>query len=176
MQLIKQLVGGRMYSILISHTLKFNEAITELFKLKHHESALMLIYAFIDRMAWVSVEGEADNTHFKAWVNQYLLPKGDFLCSADDLWGARCALLHTGSVESRDSKKGRAKKVLYHGSAVSIKSDSVPVDRVFVDVGMLHTSLIAAISDFNEVLKRNAEKLTTANLKLSSVIKRYEHS
>ena len=83
---------------------------------------------------------------------------------------------HTGSVESRDSKKGRAKKVLYHGSAVSIKSDSVPVDRVFVDVGMLHTSLIAAISDFNEDLKRNAEKLTTANLKLSSVIKRYEHS
>lgn len=165
-----------MNSFLIDHAFKFNEAIAKLLETKHHESALILIYAFIDRMAWFSVTGDAGGADFKAWVNKYLLPQANFLCSADDLWGARCALLHTGTVESRDSKGGKAKKVQYHGSKVLVNEISVPSNEVFVDVGMLHISLIAAIGCFNEDLKSNFEKLTSANMKIKSVIKRYEVS
>ena len=55
------------------------------------------------------------------------------------------------------------------GTVVGIRRD-----EVFVDIGMLHTSLIAAIQCFNEDLKRNSEKLTNANAKLKSVIMRHE--
>lgn len=159
-----------MPSLLLRHTKRFNEAIADLFKLNHDESALMLIYAFIDRMAWLSVEDDSNGNDFKDWVSQFLLPQDKFLCNADDLWAARCGLLHTGAVEARDTKKGRARKIHYCGGGVAVNPESVPEDEVFVDVGMLHCNLIEAVSDFQSYLEKDSGKLSTANAKLKSII------
>lgn len=164
-----------MLSPLIEHTVKFNAAITDLFKLKHQESALILIYALIDRMAWLSVENEVSNgDDFRAWVNKFLLVQDNFLCTADDLWAARCALLHTGSVEANDTRKGRARKILYYGGDLSIDPALVPKDEVYVKVGMLHCKLIKAVSDFESSIKQDINKLETVNSKLKSIIQRVE--
>lgn len=78
--------------------------------------SLMLIYAAIDIMAWL----ERDETHpdvqrddFIRWVETYLLPDSQLLCTAIELYAARCSLLHSYSAESRLSREGRASQIFY---------------------------------------------------------------
>ena len=78
--------------------------------------SMMMCYATIDILAALArPAGTAENTgtDFREWVNHYLLPGSRLVCTADDLWGARCGLLHTYTPESRDSRKGKARKLLY---------------------------------------------------------------
>lgn len=163
-----------MDSLLLNHTCRLNEAISELVRTRHNDSALILIYSFIDRMAWLNVDDVSNGNDFKNWVNQYLLPQANFLCTADDLWGARCALLHTGTVVSKDSKNGKARKVQYHGNAVTVNPNSVPPDEVFVNFVMLQVSLTNAVICFNEALKLDSGKLETAKRKLNMLLQRNE--
>ena len=159
-----------MASLLLNHTIKYSNAIADLFRLKHDESALILIYSFIDRMAWLSVEGDSWGGDFKKWVESYLLPQDNFLCNANDLWAARCALLHTGSAEARDTQNGKARKIYYTTGSALVKPDTIPQDVVFVEVGMLHSNLIGAISSFQSYLAANPTKEETANTKLKSIV------
>ena len=78
--------------------------------------ALLLIYAGIDILGTVdrpSDKDESTGEDFRGWADQYMMPEQSLGCTADDLWGARCGLLHTYTSESRHSRKGLAKQVLY---------------------------------------------------------------
>jgi len=78
--------------------------------------ALALMFTLIDTMAWLSLGEEAvevRGTDFERWVDQFLLPGSGLLCTASDLYAARCALLHTHSAESRKSRAGTARELLY---------------------------------------------------------------
>ncbi len=159
-----------MASPLLTHTIKFNNAIAALFQLNHSESALILLYSFIDRMSWLSVDGDSSGSDFKMWVESYLLPQGEISCTANDLWAARCALLHTGSVEARDTKKGSARKIHYSTGALLMRPETVPDDEVYLNVGILHSNLFGAVSAFESHLDANPEKKALAHQKLNSII------
>ena len=78
--------------------------------------SMMMCYATIDILAALArPPGAAESTgdDFRKWVDHYLLLGSCLVCTADDLWGARCGLLHTYAPESRDSRKGKARKLLY---------------------------------------------------------------
>ena len=78
--------------------------------------SMMMLYATIDIMAGLARAPDAEEStraDFKAWVDRYMLPDSDLACNADDLWGARCGLLHMYVPESRHSRTGRARKLLY---------------------------------------------------------------
>jgi hypothetical protein len=94
-----------------------------------HEASLMLTYAGIDQMAWLSVGSvESNGNDFKAWVEKYLQPSKTLGCSADDLWAARCGVLHTEAAESRDTDKLKAKKIYYTlGDAVCTENKTTDV-------------------------------------------------
>jgi hypothetical protein len=78
-------------------------------------SALALIYSTIDALAALSRpinEADTNRKVFKKWVNDYMeLQKLN--CSADDIYGARCGVLHTYKTESRESRQGSAKRLVY---------------------------------------------------------------
>jgi hypothetical protein len=134
------------------------------------EAALILLLSWLDRMAWLSVPDESNGIDFKAWVNKYLLVDSDIPCSADDLWGSRCGLLHTGSAEARDVIKGRVRTVLYYDGPRSVVSRKP--EHVYVNIRDLHCGLIGAVGKFVEFLKSNPEKLELANRKLGKMLKR----
>lgn len=68
----------------------------------------------IDKMAWLITPGhESGGKEFKAWVDEYLIADRTLPYTADDLWAARCGLLHTGAAESRDYRKNDAKLIYY---------------------------------------------------------------
>jgi hypothetical protein len=78
--------------------------------------SLILIYSGIDIMAWLNrfeTHDDVDRSDFIWWVEKYLLPDSGLSCSAIDLYGARCSLLHSYTSESRLSRKGGAKSIYY---------------------------------------------------------------
>ena len=81
---------------------------------------LILLYTAIDTMAWVGLEeGDVTRTAFKDWVNEYLLPFSELPCTADDLYSARCGLVHSHTPESNSTNKGIARQIWYYGSGDS---------------------------------------------------------
>jgi len=77
---------------------------------------LVLIYSTMDMMGWlIHPDGgkPAPGQDFKAWAEEYMKPGASLGCSAEDLWGARCGILHTGSAESDHSRKGKAAPIAY---------------------------------------------------------------
>src|SRR5207247_2169862 len=78
--------------------------------------ALMMIYAGIDGMAFVSLAEDRPDVHardFKEWTNAYLLPDSNLPCSAEDLYAARCGLVHSQQVDSRLAREGKARHLWY---------------------------------------------------------------
>jgi len=78
--------------------------------------ALILLYAQIDgigalgRPSGAPVEPAGPN--FQAWTTKYILDNGEVV-TATDLWGARCAVLHTQTPDSRWSAQGTARPIRY---------------------------------------------------------------
>ncbi len=126
---------------------------------------LILIYSGIDIMAWLN----RDNTnqgnqrsYFKNWVNNYLLPDSGLNCNADDLYAARCAILHTYTSESDLSKDGKARKIFYACGPtdgdklqqyINISSESGKTIVLHVDT--LNNAFKNAFKYFNRALNKN---------------------
>lgn len=75
-------------------------------------SAAKLIYSGIDNLAWLTREHnrpEVEPQDFIDFVKKYLLPDPGLACSADELYGARCGLLHSNTAESRKSRSSNTK-------------------------------------------------------------------
>ncbi|MBI5934972.1 MAG: hypothetical protein HY867_14800 [Chloroflexi bacterium] len=83
---------------------------------------LIILYSAIDTMAWVGLpSGDITRKGFKDWVNHYLLPGTPLQCTADDLYSARCGILHSHTSESSDTSKGAARQIWYYGKEKSKK-------------------------------------------------------
>src|SRR4051794_28242930 len=75
-----------------------------------------LIYSAIDQLACLDRAPEHKDVQrddFIKWVDTYLLPGSGLNCSAIDLYGARCGVLHSQSPQSRLSRLGEAKQLCY---------------------------------------------------------------
>jgi len=139
-------------------------------KQEDHDAALILLYTLLDILASLSrPNGQLETTSddFMRWVEEYLLPGNPLTCSAEDLWGFRCGMLHTLSEESSHTRKGKSRIVLHidgafederglrfdelmHRAVLEVPGVSrVPPNQiVFVHVGALATSIKRAIARF----------------------------
>jgi hypothetical protein len=96
---------------------EFTICIKMLLDTKHTLPALVLLYSAIDVFASLTrPESEPDTNggHFKKWTNDYLIGPSRLKVTSEDLWGARCGLLHTHSPSSRDSRQGKAHELAYY--------------------------------------------------------------
>ena len=133
---------------LFKFTIDTLEALNLLQKHGKMTQLLIILYSAIDTMAWVGLpSGDITRRGFKDWVNQYFLPGTSLRCTADDLYSARCALLHSHTAESSDTSKGVARQIWYYGKGKSedflIKQIEDRKDVVAVRV----VDLILAFSD-----------------------------
>jgi len=88
-------------------------AIALCLKVKLRTPALLLLYASIDIMGSLDRPESRPNVRFTEWADKYLLPDAGLACSAMDLWGARCGLLHTYISESDHSRQKKAREIYY---------------------------------------------------------------
>ncbi|KXO13314.1 hypothetical protein AKG98_3539 [Moritella sp. JT01] len=158
---------------LAEHIIKSNKAMEVLFQNNHHESALILLFSWIDRLAWLSVENEySTGADFKLWLNKYLFIEASTLpCNANDLWASRCSLLHTGTSEARDVKNGNARYVYYYGGSIEMAAKD-PDMKVYVNIGHLHVGLLEVSNRFLQYLEKNICELAITNKKLGKIMSR----
>lgn len=132
---------------------------------------LILIFVAIDILAWTCAEeNESHSKDFKNWVNRYVLPGSRLNCTADDLWAARCGLVHTYGVESRDVIKGNAIPIVYAWGAVSAEELQNVINAAGKKAKAVHVSdLLAA---FTNALARFADDLEKQPQLMQRVLQR----
>jgi len=77
--------------------------------------ALVLIYTAIDSVSWIASEdpNELVGIRFKNWVNTWMLKNGKLKCAAEELYAARCGVLHSLTPNSTLSEKKGVRKIAY---------------------------------------------------------------
>ena len=97
--------------------LSTTKAVGTLFKEQLIGHSLIVIYSAIDTCGLLdapAAQNSATGLSFKAWVKKYLLASSSLEFNEDDLWAARCAVLHTFTSESDLSKSGKARQLQYY--------------------------------------------------------------
>ena len=106
--------------------------------------ALMLLYATVDGLAWcvrADTDGDVTRNDFIRWIETY----GDLSIFGPEfpgwVYGARCALLHSQTAESRLSRAGEVREIWYQledgsqliplGADMPRMSAMLPVQRYF---------------------------------------------
>lgn len=141
----------------------------------HYLQALIILYAAIDTLAWGRrATGDVTRADFCNWVDQYMEPEKNLGCTAMDLYGARCGLLHSGVAESRKSRQGQASEIWYGTSPEATDNLNKRVQDVKQDVKVVYfTDLIAV---FMEVSQRFSNEITldvTRQAEVSERVRRW---
>jgi hypothetical protein len=85
--------------------------------------ALIVLYSAIDTLAWSTLpDGDVSGPDFCKWVTIYMDPSKRLGCTAEDLYAARCGLLHSSSAQSRMSRQGKAAELWYATCAARVPS------------------------------------------------------
>lgn len=130
------------------------------------EPSLILLYATVDAMAWLNRppnQPDVERADFLNWVKKYLLPDSTLPCVAEDLYGARCGLLHTNTGESRLHRQLKATKLFYHrkrnGGAESIVQLRMNEVRLplSIDLDVLVASFRQGLDRFAVAIGSDAE-------------------
>lgn len=118
-----------------------------------HGSAVVLIYSGMDSMAFLAMPKEQTDVtgkDFIDWADRYIrFPCKDQLTGAD-LYGARCAMVHTYSVYSRMSRDGEARVIGYMDKSVPEVRYNPDVNKqlVLVSVPALAEAFFKGIDRF----------------------------
>jgi len=79
--------------------------------------AIYLLLICIDQLGWLSSpEKFSEGEDFKNWLNTYLDFR-DLNCSADDLWVARCGLLHMGLPYSKYFNENKHFQIAWYSNS-----------------------------------------------------------
>jgi hypothetical protein len=136
------------------------------------DSAVILILSGIDSMAFLSMPGNQQDVRrddFVKWVDRYIKFPCDEQLTGLDLYGARCAMLHTFGVVSDLSRKGLCRMLAYmdHSVPEIIYNQSAAKDLVLVSVTALAEAFYRGLDQFLVDLFCDKEKAKIAEQRLS---------
>ncbi len=121
-----------------------------------YRACLILIYCGIDAMAYLHLPTNRADVHaddFIQWVERYLSPNlknSATQVTGEELYSARCAVVHTYTVESRRTKSGSARAIGYTiGGGQSVVWDAtVNPDLILLRLETLRDAFFTAIDRF----------------------------
>lgn len=127
---------------------------------------VLLLYAGIDIMASMDGPREQEDVRrqdFIAWVDRYLLPGSSLDCTALELYGARCGLLHSYSSQSALSRSGQVREILHaRGPRQAIDLATMagdPSRYVVLFIQELRKAFRTGVEAFDRALATEPEKL-----------------
>ena len=140
-------------------------------------SAIILILSAIDAMAYLSMpEGQEDVTKadFINWADHYIRFPGDEQLTGEELYGARCGMLHSYSVSSRMSREGKCRMIGYvDGSNPPILfRPAVSKELVLVSLPAFKTALFQGMDQFLIDIYKNptSKKAQVANERFKNLV------
>ena len=142
---------------------------------KCYRAATILIYAAMDAMAYLGIpesQEEVGKADFIAWATTHIRLPGKEQLTGEDLYGARCAMLHAYGVRSRMSHAGQCRLIGYMD-----KSDppvrynpAVSKELVLVSVPVLADALFAGIDSYLVTLFTDKNRGALAEERLRGLV------
>jgi hypothetical protein len=128
-----------------------------------------LIYSTIDALSPLTRPLKAKDTTrdvFMDWVRRYVRPELNLHCSAEDLYGARCGILHTYAPNSKLWGQGKAKALIYKwrngpdpdpARTIPLSTDAITlyIEDLRRAVGEAVTTFLGAIENSPELQRSN---------------------
>ena len=139
------------------------------------DSAVILILSGIDAMAYIAMPaGQYDVTRddFVKWAEQYI----KFPCSEQltglDLYGARCAMLHSYGTASKLSREEKCRQVGYMDKSVpEVRfAPNVSNDLVLVSVPALAEAFFSGVDKFLVHMFEDRKKAPIAEQRLKNLV------
>jgi hypothetical protein len=139
-------------------------AVDEAFKKPAPLPAFILLYSSIDILASLTRPITPEDTSgpiFKSWVKKYMIGSGSLAWNEEDIWGARCGLLHTYTIQSRSSRGGTARELHYisdreFAKFVQQQVDPKVQDKVIVCLPDLIMAFIEGVERFTMHVKNDS--------------------
>jgi hypothetical protein len=127
-----------------------------LFSSRRTLPGFLLLYTSIDIIASLTRPVNAASTtgaFYKDWVNDYMLPDSNLDITAEEMWGARCGLLHTGTAESNLSRRQGARMINYIGTTeaadeMQTRNDPTRTRDLFVSTPRFVEAFVAGCDRF----------------------------
>lgn len=138
------------------------EATDLLYQNKLMGQVLTVMHSTIDACGLLNApatQEKASGKTFKYWVNQYMLASDLLECDAEDLWGARCAVLHTHTSASDLSKAAKVREIQYVSGPpghpvveafISASKDIGNGNSIGVNIDLLVIDFLEAIGKFSK--------------------------
>jgi len=147
---------------------------------KCYRAAAILMLSAIDTMAFLAMpeqQEDVTSTDFIGWASKYIRFAGQEQLTGEDLYGARCAMLHSYGVRSRMSRQGRCRVLGYMDISVPpIRYDpKVSKEFVLVSLAGLRDALFEGINRFLiDLNKDRSSKISmVADKRLGSLVHEY---
>jgi hypothetical protein len=138
---------------------------------------LMLLYSTLDVFAyiWGGGRDQGSGSRFRNFSDKYIIKCLEDV-TAFDLWGARCAIIHTGSPDSTASKQGKARRLLYSWGdgriallREIIKKAPRPELHAAVALEALEQAVADGLKEFLQDLELNADLRAVCEPRLNEV-------
>jgi hypothetical protein len=141
------------------------------------DSAVILILSGIDSMAYLAMPANQQDVRrddFIKWADHYIKFPCKEQLTGFDLYGARCAMLHSYGVVSELSRKGQCRMVGYMDKSVpEVRyNPDVAKDFVLVSVPALAEAFSRAIDQFLVDLFADGRRAEIAKKRLHSFIQK----
>lgn len=178
-QTIEQMIEG--------YFLSTTKAIGTLFRENLLPHSLVVIYSTIDTCGLLDApptQTVATGASFKEWVKKYVLTYPGLEFNEIDLWGARCAVLHTFTSESDLSNAGKARELQYYTGDKSAPHIQRYINftksyeggkHLPVHYGDLAESVFSGMKAFVQDLHANCESNSAYLARLRKVLQTHVH-
>jgi hypothetical protein len=151
----QQVLSARVNEFTLSTLLLLDEG--------HTLAALIVLYTAVDIFGSLlrpETEPDTSGRYFKKWVDDYILSHSQATFTSQDLWGARCGLLHTHTAASKLSREGAARQLhYYHGLPPPGLMETLRAQehqgKLFIDVATLNRAFSDGAHRFLEDTDRN---------------------
>ena len=142
-------------------------------------SAIILMLSAIDAMAYLAMpEGQTDvrSDDFISWADRYIRFPGKEQLTGPDIYGARCAMLHSFGAQSKMSRNGQCRVILWMDEAIPpiIFRPEVQVGYVMVSIAALKDALFGGMDRFliNLYKDPNSKEAKLADKRFQSFVHR----
>ena len=161
------------------------EAVDILHQRKLMGQVLTIIYSSIDACGLLdapNAQEKATGKTFKTWVDKYMLSDSSLECTSDDLWGARCAVLHTHTSASDLSKASKVRELQYISGppehpvvAVFIEAskDIGNGQNIGINIDILVMEFLEAISKFSQDFSVRVEESDVCRQRAAQILQHF---
>lgn len=141
-------------------------------------ATVILIYVCIDSLAYLTIPSDKKKQtkkDFIDWVNKYLKTDQDqpYLYTGDDIYAARCSMLHAWSSKSDHGSKNSCKMFSYQDSSEHRMDQEVDKQLVLLSVPRLMHDLFTAIKSFLDAASNDKGLKFRIDQKLPGMFAKY---